>query len=159
MIIQLKILLRVKQLKETQALRAMQKKRQEVVEAARVVEAKQAIVEDSARTLEARQDAVYDEILRRVIDVGDIDEAKGKVLRLESDHQLLIDDAERARHVKARLERELDEATVAYRKAVKDREKYDILAESVTAEIAAELGLAEENEIEDLFSRKRKAVA
>lgn len=159
MIIQLRILLRVKQLKESQALRAMQKKRQDVIDATRVVEEKQAIVDQSARTLEARQDAVYQEILGRIIDIGDIDEAKGKVLRLEADHQVLIDDAERARHVKARLERELEEATIAYRKAVKDREKYDILAESVTAEIAAEQGLAEENEIEDLFSRKRKAVA
>lgn len=159
MIGQLKILRRVKQLKESQALRAMQKKRQEVVEAERVVVEKQEIVAESARTLEARKDAVFAEIIGVVVSLDDIDEAKGRVLRLETEHQKLIDDVERARHVVTRLRKELEEATAAYRKTQKDREKYDILTDEVAEAIEVEKGLAEESEIEDLFSKPRKAVA
>jgi hypothetical protein len=159
MIGQLKILLRVKQLKESRALRAMQKKRQEVADALLLVEEKRAVVAESARTIEPRQDAIYREIIGEVVDLGRIDDTKGRVLRVETEHQKLVDELERARHVHARLEKELEEATLAYRRTLKDREKYDILTESVAAEIALEQGVAEENEIEDLFSRKRKAVA
>lgn len=154
MIGQLKILLRVKQLKEEQALRTMQKKRQELREAQVALDEKRAIVDESRRTLPAREDAIYAEIIGKRTDLGGIDETKGKVLRLEADHQRLVDEAERARHVMLRIEGELDAATKAYQKALKDRDKYVILTEEVTTAIAAELGLAEENEIEDLFSRR-----
>lgn len=159
MMAKLKVLQRVKQLKESQALRALQKKRQEVAEAERLVADKEAIVADSARSLEARKDAVFAEIIGAVVSLDRIDEAKGRVLQLEADHQKLIDDVERARHVHTRLKKELEEATLAYRKTLKDREKYDILTTVVADGIALEQGLAEENEIEDLFAKRRKAVA
>jgi hypothetical protein len=159
MIGQLKTLLRVKQLKEDQALRTMQKKRQDLRDAQIAVDERRGVMEESRRTLRAREDAIYQEIIGTRTNVDGIEETKAKVLRLEADHQILVDDVERARHVMMRIEKELQEATNIYNKCVKDRDKYQILTTEVGATIAAELGLAEENEIEDLFSRKREQPA
>jgi hypothetical protein len=159
MIGQLKVLLRVKQLKEEQAFRAMTAKRQEVSEALAAVEAAKVRVRESAATLPAREEAIYREILRRVVDLPTIDNTKGKVLALETEHAKLVDARERAAHVHARLEKELEDAVRAYRQCVKNRDKYVVLSEQLGAELQAQIDYREESETEDIFSTRRRKAA
>ena len=91
MIGQMKVLLRVKELKEQQAFRAMTAKRAQVAEAMAALEAARQHVRESAATLPAREDAIYKEIMRRVVDLDIIEETKGKVVVLEKQHAKLVD--------------------------------------------------------------------
>ena len=68
MIKQMKVLLRVKELKQDQAFRAMQAKRVQVAQAKAATERARAAVEESRRTYAAREDAIYAEILGTVVD-------------------------------------------------------------------------------------------
>jgi phage I-like protein len=159
MIGQISVLLRVKQLKEEQAFRAMNTKRQQVAEAAAAVEAARIRKDDSAATLPAREDAIYEEILQRVVGLTAIEEAKARVVVLEKEHAKLVDAYERAVHVHAKLAEELQVAVQAYRKTVKDRDKYVILTDELRAEHDAQLAQREEVEIEDIFSTRRRRAA
>ncbi len=159
MIAQITVLLRVKQLKEEQAFRTMNAKRQQVAEAKAVVDAARIRMEKSAATLPAREDAIYEEILRRVVGLTAIDEAKARVVTLEKEHARLVDAHERAVHIHAKLDQELQAAVQAYRKTLKDRDKYVILTDELRAEHNAQLSQREETEIEDIFSTRRRRAA
>jgi hypothetical protein len=159
MIGQLSVLLRVKQLKEEQAFRAMNAKRQQVAEALAAVDAARIRMDYSASTLPAREDAIYDEILQRVVGLTAIDEAKARVVALEKEHAKLVDAHERAAHIHAKLVEELQVVVQAYRKTVKDRDKYVILTDELRAEHNAQLSQREETEIEDIFSTRRRRAA
>jgi hypothetical protein len=91
MIGQMKVLLRIKELKEEQAFRAMTAKRAQVAEAMAALEVARQCVRESAATLPAREDAIYKEIMRRVVDLDIIEETKGKVVVLEKQHAKLVD--------------------------------------------------------------------
>ena len=159
MIAQISVLLRVKQLKEEQAFRVMNAKRQQVAEALAAVDAARIRREESAATLPAREDAIYDEILRRVVGLTAIDDAKARVVVLEKEHAKLIDAHERAAHIHAKLVQELQVAVQAYRKTVKDRDKYMILTDELRAAHDAQLSQREEAEVEDIFSTRRRRAA
>lgn len=159
MIRQMRTLLRVKELKHDQALRAMQVKRQQV-EAARAATARaSAAVDESAATYAAREDAIYADILGQIIDQGDVDETHGRVVQLEKDHAALVDALERAKHVEARLQGELDAATAAYFQALKIRDKFSLITDDMQQTADAEAEQKEEVEIEDLFSVPRGRAA
>jgi hypothetical protein len=159
MIGQLKVLLRIKQLKQEQAFRAMNVKRQQVGEALAAIETAQARERESAATLPVREDAIYSEIMHHVIDVPVIDETKARVVALEKEHARLVDAVERAVHVHARLEKELQDAVKIYRKTVKDGDKYLILTDEVGAAIGAQAERREEAEVEDIVNRRPKRAA
>lgn len=159
MIRQMRTLLRVKELKHDQALRTMQVKRQQLEAARAAAERARAAVEESAATYAAREDAIYAEILGQVIDQGDVDETHGRVVQLEKDHALLNDALERARHVEARLQGELDAATAAYFQALKIRDKFSLLTDDMQRAADAETEQKEEVEIEDLFSQPKGRAA
>ncbi len=159
MIKQMNTLLRVKQLKEQQAFRLVNTKRAQVAEATRELEAARERVAESAATLPAREAAIWAEIMRRIIDLGEIEMTKGRVLALEREHGKLVDAVERAAHVLARLENELKEAVAAHRLTIKNRDKYVILTDEMKAEAAAAVDHREESEVEDLFSTRRKKSA
>ena len=156
MIPQMTVLLRVKELKQDQAFRAMRTKRAQTEEARSATEKALGVVEKSARTLPTREDAIYAEVIGKVIDLGQIDETRGKVVQLEKDHARLKDAWERARHVEARLEKELETATDVYRQSTKVKDKYAILTEALKQEAAEIDTQREEAEVEDLFARPQK---
>lgn len=156
MIPQMTTLLRIKELKQDQAFRTMRGKRTQAEEAKAETERALTIVEESAATMPAREDAIYAEVLGKVIDLGGIDETRGKVVQLEKDHARLKDTWERARHVEARLEKELETATDLYRQATKVRDKYTILTDTLKQEAEEIVKQREEAEVEDLFSRPRQ---
>lgn len=155
MIRQMKVLLRVKELKQDQAFRAMQLKRGQVEDATKATERARETVNESQRTIRSREDAIYDDVLGQVVDLDALDQTRGRVVRLEQDHQGLKDAMERNKHVQHRLEGELDTATTQYKSAVRVRDKYVIITDEMKAEIEAVATYKEEAEIEDLFSRPR----
>ena len=159
MIKQMKVLLRVKELKQEQAFRAMQAKRVQVAQAKAATERAGAAVEESRRTYGAREDAIYAEVLGTVVDSGEIDALHGRVLQLEKDHQGLKDQVERAIHVEARLEGELEVVVAGYKAAVKVRDKYTVITDDMTLTAATEAEYREEMEVEDMFSRPRRKAA
>lgn len=154
MIEQLKVLLRVKELREERAFRALSARRREVAEALREIETTREIGRESAATLPAREDAIYRGIIGRVVDYGKIEDANGEMQVLEKQHAKLLDAIERAVHVHARLATQLAEAVQAHRKSVKDRDKYTVLTDEVASDLRAEAAHREENEIEDVFSAR-----
>jgi len=159
MIAQLKVLLRVKNLKLDQALRAMLVKRQQHEAAVAATARARAALAESEATYAAREDAIYTEILRMVVDQGEVDETRGRVVQLEKDHMALKDDVERALHVEARVESELDAAVARYNHAMRVRDKFAIITDDVKRELEAVQEAREEIEIEDLFSKRRKQAA
>ena len=159
MIKQMTTLLRVKQLKEEQAFRAVNAKRAQVAAAKTELEAARRLVAESAATLPMRENAIWAEIMLKVIDLGDVDTVKGRVVALEREHEKLVNAAERAAHVLARLETELSEAVEAHRQAMKNRDKYVELTDQMKTEHAALVEFKEEAEVEDLFSTRRKRTA
>jgi type III secretion system (T3SS) protein YscO len=159
MIRQLRVLLRVKELKEEQAFRAVHIKRREVSEAAAAIELAREKVRENAATLPAREDAIYRGIIGRVVDYDEIEDAKNEMVEIEREHARLVDTVERATHVHARLERELAGVVEAHRKAARERDKYDVLTEEVGSEVRAQAAHREEIEIEDIFSTRRRRSA
>ena len=159
MIRQLKVLLRIKELKEEQAFRAVHVKRREVANAAAAIEMAREKVRDNAATLPAREDAIYRGIIGRVVNYDAIEDAKNEMVEIEREHAKLVDTVERATHVHARIEKELAGVVEAHRKATRERDKYDVLTEEVGSEFRAQAALREESEIEDIFSTRRRRSA
>lgn len=159
MIGRMRTLLRIKNLKLDQALGVMQAKRQEVAMAQAARAAAKARLDESARTYARREDAVYAPILRRVVDHDGIEATRGRVVQLEKEHAALGDVHERARHVLARLEVELETATKAYFAALRVRDKFVLMIDEMLAEAARTTESREEAEIEELFVRPRRKAA
>jgi hypothetical protein len=159
MIGQMKVLLRVKELKQDQAFRAMQKKRNEVIEAERLLELARQTVAESARTLGSREDAIYSDVIGQIVDLDALDHTRGRVVQLEKDHTRLKDEADRTAHVQNRLEGELEVASQHYKGAVRVRDKYVLITDEMKREADEIVVYKEEAEIEDLFSRPMKKPA
>lgn len=159
MITQMKTLLRVKKLKQEQAFRTLQLRRRALEDAEAATRAAQVAVDESLKTIPAREDAIYAEILGRAIALGDVDDAKARVLAVHAEHQILIDERERTAHVEARARRERDEAVTAYQDATKVTDKYGVITDDlVTAHVAA-VTAQEDSEVEEMFARPRRKIA
>lgn len=153
----LSVLLRVKELREDQAFRAVMIKRRLLVEAVAEEARAQAEVDASSATLRAREDAIYAEILRKIVDLGAVETTKGKVLLLEKQHGLLLDARDRAAHVVRRRGVELEAAVKHHRQCQKNRDKYVIITDEINLAAAELVVFKEEAEVEDTFSTRRKA--
>ena len=158
MIGKVKTLLRVKQLKEDQAFRALTAKQAQVRQGEEdVARANQAIAESKA-SLPAREAAIWTRVIGRVVELADVDEVKADVKALEDAHGRLVDAGERAAHVLARLKTELAACVEAHRQATRNKDKYVVLRDEMVAEWQAEVDAKEENEVEDLFATRRRKV-
>jgi hypothetical protein len=156
MIGQMLVLLRLKELKQDNAFRAMRAKRTEVEDAKSVTTRARETVEQSAATLDSRENAIYADIIGKVVDLDAIDDTRGRVVQLEKDHVKLTDALERATHVQDRLEKELDSATQVYNQATQQRDKYNIITDDMKLQAIAVADQREEVEIEDLFARSKR---
>lgn len=159
MISQMMSLLRIKDLKQEQALRAMKAKQAQVEQAQLAVEEANGRVKAFEREMPARENAIYAEILGRIVDLDGIDGVRAKIVALEKELQELRDDRDRSLHILSRLEKELEEATAAYKLAVKNRDKYITITDTLKDEAESEAVRKEEIEIEDLFSRPMRRIA
>jgi hypothetical protein len=159
MIGQMRTLLRVKELKEEQAFRAVQRKRAELREAEAAVVTAQADVQASAATLPAREAQAYIAILGKVVSMSAVDDVKAEVVRLQKEHQGLIDILDSRKAVVRRVTDELAAAMAQFRERQKHRDKYVILTDTLAGELAAGVEHREETEIEDLFGTRRKKLS
>lgn len=159
MIGQMRTLLRVKELKEEQAFREVQRKRAELREAEAAVVAAQAAVEASARSLPDREAQAYLAVLGRVVTLSAVDDVKAEVVRLQKEHQLLVDQLDSRKAAVRRVTDELAAAMAQFRERQKHRDKYVILTDTLAGEVAAAVEHREEGEIEDLFGTRRKKLA
>lgn len=156
MIGQMKTLLRVKELKESQAFRTVQLKRRQVEEGKATVEQASDVVQDSKRSYASREDAIYGEILGQVVALDALDDTRGKVVSLEQSHARLVDALDRATHVLDRLDKELDAAKDAHKAASKQKDKYGIITEDMRRKAASEADRKLEGEVEELFGSRRR---
>ncbi len=156
MIGQMRVLLKVKTLKEEQALRALQSKRREVEEGHGVVNRARGEVAASAATLDAREDAIYAGVLGRVVDRDAIEDTRGAVVDLEKRHGQLTDAVERAVHVLHRLEEEARASAAAHRSATRVKDKYTFLTDDLRDKAEAAATLAEDGEVEEMFGNRRQ---
>ncbi|MEO9530039.1 YscO family type III secretion system apparatus protein [Roseibium sp.] len=159
MIEKFRILQKVKATREDTALRALRAKREQLSEAVRSRRQQEKAVEDSAAALPDREAAVYQEIMRKVVDAQKIDATKEKVVQLHKDHEHLEDDLEMAIQRCLRLTQEVDDAHRAYQVAQRTREKFDMMLEDLVREHADQAERAEEAEIEELFAKGRPVPA
>ena len=159
MIIQLKTLLRVKRLKQDQALRTLQQRRRALEEAAAAVHAAQAAVDESLASLPTREDAIFAEMLGRSIRLEEIDKTKARIVVLHVEHQMLVDEQQRTVHVEARALRERDDAIVAYRNATKASDKYTMITDHLVTFQSQAAEAREEGEVEEMFARPRRRIA
>ncbi|MGV8938764.1 MAG: type III secretion system stalk subunit SctO [Allorhizobium sp.] len=159
MILQIKTLLRVKRLKQDQALRTLQQRRRALEEAGSAVRAAEAAVDESLASLPAREDAIFAEMLGRSVKLDEVDKTKARILVLHVEHQLLVDEQQRAVHVEARALRERDEAVIAYRDATKVSDKYTMITEDLVTLQNQAAEAREDGEVEEMFSKPRRKMA
>lgn len=153
---ELSALLRLKEFRAERALRHVQA----ITRDLRAAEIAEGLalqrMRDSADSREEREEGVYRSIMRRSVDVQGIDEAKGRIKEIETQHMKLVDGHQRARHVLARIASELDVAAQAERRARQAVDKYVVLTEDLRMAIEARQSAVETEEIDEMFSLRRK---
>lgn len=159
MIGQMKALLRIKELKQERALSAMRAKQAQLEQARIETQEALEIAEEFRETMPEKENAIYDTVMRRVVNLDGIDDVRAKIVELQNEYNALKDDWDRALQIEKRIEGELTEAVNAYRAAVKQRDKYITITETMQAEADAEADRKEEIEIEDLFSKPARRIA
>ena len=155
MIGQMSVLLRLKTIKEEQALRVLRAKRRQVAEGEAALEQARQAVDASARTLDAREDALYKPILGQVVDRGTPDDTRDAAVALAQAHGRLTQVSDRAAYNLDRLTGECAVAAEHHRAATRVRDKYAILRDDLGVRADAEAQGREENEVEELFCRRR----
>ncbi len=154
MIDKLKTLLKVKQLKEAEALKQMQMKRVKEREAKAAAERSRIIVEESAATIEPRSDALYAEIMNRIIDLRDLDDLKLRLIAIQKDHDRLKDKLQRDEVAHDKADSALKDAIRDHDQKVRAAQKYEILTANLSSVLRLRLESAEEAEIEDRVTRR-----
>ncbi len=153
MIPQFKMLTTVKKLREDKALRALQTARSALRKAEEKAERLRIEAEESTRTLPIRETEIYDRIMRKVVGLGAVDEAKERMLLMLEEHQNLLDRRDRAFEYVKRCEQKVEEARKELRKRQADVEKIETITNDLIETAEAEAIAKEEAEIEDLFSK------
>lgn len=153
MIAQFKVIGSVKKLREEKAMRALEAARTALEKAVKRAEELAAEVAESERTLPEREIAVYEKVLKKIVGMGALDDAKDQVLKLLSEHQKLIDRLDRAQEHVIRCQDKLKEARIELRKRQADVEKIETITAELVREAEEEQIAKEEGEIEDLFAK------
>ena len=153
MIDKLKLLLKVKKLKEAEALKLMQMKRVKEREAKSAAERSRIIAEESAATLEPRGDALYAEIMGKTIDLGCLDDLKLRLVAMQKDHDRLKDKLQRDELAHEKADSALQLAIRDHDERVRATQKYEILTDDLIAVQMRRQEHAEEAEIEDRVIR------
>jgi hypothetical protein len=149
----LKTLLKVKKLKEAEALKQMQMKRVKEREAKAAADRSRIIVEESAATLEPRSDALYAEVMNKIIDLRDLDDLKLRLIAIQKDHDRLKDKLQRDEVAHDKADCALKDAIRDHDQKVRATQKYEILTDDLAGVLMRKLEFAEEAEIEDRVTR------
>ena len=146
-------LLKIKEMREQEALRLVQIKRRALSEAEAERDRAVEIRDDGKRTYPEREQAVYDTVMGRVVAQDAVEDMKAGLVRLAETQQELEDEVTRMEHVVARFRRELAEAREAHAAATRAKEKYVFLLGHVREIVLAEAEAREEGEVEELFAK------
>ena len=146
-------LLKIKEMREQEALRLLQIKRRALADAETARAEAVSIRDESSRTYPDREQAVYDTVMGRVVEQDAVEDMKAALVRLAEAHQELEDEVTRMDHVVDRFRRELRAAREAHAAAVRAKEKYVFLHGHVRDIALAEAEAREEGEVEELFSK------
>jgi hypothetical protein len=153
----LRVLLNVKTHREEQISRRVKQTNEEVRRAEEESRRAKDHVRRSKETLSSRYDDAYSEIIGKVVKLDDIEQTKAKVVRIDKDHDKLVDAETRAVHTRADKEKLRDQALVEHKSARATVEKYKILTERLSEAEATLAEKREEDELEDTSgSRRRK---
>jgi hypothetical protein len=152
----LTVLLRVKKLKEEQALKDANAKREAASRAAEETARAEVKVKESRSTLSSREDCEYQRIIGQVVTLVDIDDTKARVVQIQKGHQKLVDAKERADHVQAEADAAREASIALHRRSLRSVDTYVLLTDRETAAREEEAERREELEIEDLFSTNRR---
>lgn len=150
----IRILIRVKRLREEKALAWVRSRQDAVAGAEQLVADAGAAVAENRRGRPAREAAIWDKVLKRVVTLPGIEAAEAEVLELDREHQRLVDRLARTEHTLEQRRRELAEAQAAHRRAMQEIDKYELLREELQTEADAAAAYAEEVELEDLAGRR-----
>jgi hypothetical protein len=146
-------LLKIKEMREQDALRLVQLKRRALTEAEAERDEAVRIRDESERTYPEREQAVYDTVMGRVVAQDAVEDMKAALVRLAESRQELEDEVTRMNHVVERFRRELQEARALHAAAVRAKEKYVFLHGHVRDLMLAETEAREEGEVEELFAK------
>jgi hypothetical protein len=149
MIDKLNMLLKVKKLKEAEALKLMQMQRVKEREARSAADRSRIIVEENAATLEPRSDALYAEIMGKTIDLTCLDELKLRLVAMQKEHDRLKDKLQRDELAHEKADSALKLAIRDHDERVRASQKYEILTDDLMGTIIRQREHAEEAEIED----------
>lgn len=156
MIDKLKMLLKVKKLKEAEALKLMQMQRVKEREARSAADRSRIVVEQNAATLEPRSDALYAEIIGKTVDLTCLDELKLRLVAMEKDHDRLKDKLQRDELAHEKADSALKLAVRDHDERVRASRKYLILTDDLMGTIIRGIEHAEEAETEDRVARGRR---
>jgi Type III secretion protein YscO len=156
MIDKLNMLLKVKKLKEAEALKLMQMQRVKEREARSAADRSRIIVEENAATLEPRSDALYAEIMGKTIDLTCLDELKLRLVAMQKEHDRLKDKLQRDELAHEKADSALKLAIRDHDERVRASQKYEILTDDLMGTIIRQREHAEEAEIEDRTTRGRR---
>jgi Type III secretion protein YscO len=129
MIDKLNMLLKVKKLKEAEALKLMQMQRVKEREARSAADRSRIIVEENAATLEPRSDALYAEIMGKTIDLTCLDELKLRLVAMQKEHDRLKDKLQRDELAHEKADSALKLAIRDHDERVRASQKYEILTD------------------------------
>ncbi len=146
-------LLKIKDMREQEALRLVQVKRRALREAEAELDRAVEIRDESVRSYPEREQAVYDTVMGRIVAQDAVEDMKAGLVRLAETHQEVVDEVTRMEHVVARFRRELSDAREAHAAAVRAKEKYVFLHGHVRDLMLAEAEAREEGEVEELFAK------
>ncbi len=152
---QLKVLRRIKSLREERMLRELTAVRREVLDADAVLASAKNAVRQSEATFPEREQNVFKPIIKQIVGFEDVEEAKANLQELQKEHTKLVDSAERAAHVRKRLQKRLDDAIEAHRQSMRERDKYTTLTDEAVSRWRREMDYLEEVENEDILIGRR----
>jgi mannitol-specific phosphotransferase system IIBC component len=159
MMVQIDMLLHIKEKKEEQAARRVQQQRQQLAESSKAVDEAREVLDANAQTLSSRQDAVYRRILNRRVGITDIEVANGALMEIDRGHDLLVAAVNRAVYVQERAAADLAGCLDAHRQATRTRDKYLTLADDLRTQLSEQQMQRDETEVEDMFGSRFKRLA
>lgn len=155
MIEKLKVLQRVKEKREFAALKLMRAKKNELQEIKRVKAENERSFLESKQELPAREDGIYEDILKKVVNLEQLDIVGERVSDLHLRHRKTEENLDQSTRKQEEVTKETAIAMRVYQKAQQNREKYDAMIFDREAELARVLEKDEEARIEDVAAFRK----
>jgi hypothetical protein len=148
------ILLRVKSAREQTAISSLRQARAAAVEAREQLAAKRKAIEEYRAWRPQRERQLYDDILNREVSLGDLEELKGKIVRMREREQSLCEEEDALERALESAEQAEEEAHAVWQAAQREVQKVKELLADWRVRERREVEHQGELELEE-FSRPR----